>query len=122
MEYDALALGLKGVLEANPSAFSSDALEAITETELRAWLAPHDVPLMVRVSNVLAHSTCLSISCVAIQAERVQKLREVGRVLRVKFGGLAANLVRAAEGSAAALVNLVVESFPGVFIQLDYIC
>ena len=41
------------------------------------------------------------------------KVREVGAVLRARFGGLAANLIASANGSAVALVDAVTANFPG---------
>jgi hypothetical protein len=93
MEYDALAVGLKRALETDPRAFDADRLANATEEMLRGWLpAPHEFPNM---------------------EERVRRVREVGVVLGALYGGLAANVVRAAKHSAVELVRLVTASFPG---------
>ena len=47
------------------------------------------------------------------QEERARLLREVGDGLRRCFGGRAASLVEAADGSASRLVDLVTSHFPG---------
>lgn len=44
MEYDTLASSLKRVLEADPTAFSSDKLKRVTTEMVRSWFAPHDMP------------------------------------------------------------------------------
>lgn len=100
MEYDTLASGLTRALRADPSAFSADALQALTPDVLRSWFAPHHLPGA---------------------EERVRKLREVGAVLAGSFGGLAANFVAAAGGSAIALVRLVAAHFPGFRDECVYV-
>lgn len=92
LEYDVLATALKVVLERDDSAFDAAKLEAVTAETLRGWLGDNDLPMM---------------------EERVAKVREVGAVLRARFGGLAANLVASANGSAVALVDAVTANFPG---------
>ena len=44
LEYDSLAVGLRKVLEADAHAFSAARLKAVTADDVRAWLAPHNVP------------------------------------------------------------------------------
>ncbi|EPS37410.1 hypothetical protein H072_8911 [Dactylellina haptotyla CBS 200.50] len=44
--------------------------------------------------------------------ERIKCLREAGEILCENFNGSFVNCIREAEGSAAALVNLVVDEFP----------
>ena len=44
MEYDALAVGLRKAVEADPSVFSAERLQGATAADVRGWLAPHDVP------------------------------------------------------------------------------
>lgn len=46
-------------------------------------------------------------------AERARKVRELGRVLKARWGGLAANMVAAARNNAPALVALVAAELPG---------
>lgn len=46
-------------------------------------------------------------------AQRLALLREAGRILEDEFDGRVANVIRQANGSAAGLVNLLVEYFPG---------
>ena len=43
-EYDALAVGLRKAVEADPSVFSAERLQGATAADVRGWLAPHDVP------------------------------------------------------------------------------
>lgn len=45
--------------------------------------------------------------------ERLDRLHELGSVLFEEFGGLAANMVRAAGGSASKLVQLIIRYIPG---------
>lgn len=92
-EYDTLALALKQVLEKDPSAFSAANLANMAPETLAAFF-PTDKP----IPNIL---------------ERVDRLREVGTVLSAEFGGLAANMVKAANGSAVSLVKLILMHFPG---------
>lgn len=92
MEYDTLAVGLKKALEADPAAFSAEKLMAMTPELLRSWFTPHDMP------NA---------------EERARKLQEVGTVLQRDYKGQAAELVKAAGGSACRLVELLTSSFPG---------
>lgn len=94
LEYDNLARGLRKALERDPSALDADKLAAVAPETVAAWLDP----------PTLAFPQL---------EERARKVREVGRVLLACFGGQAANLVRAAGGSAERLVALVTASFPG---------
>ncbi|KAF3091114.1 hypothetical protein TWF569_011366 [Orbilia oligospora] len=45
-------------------------------------------------------------------AERIECLREAGEILCEQFNGSFVNCIKEADGSAAALVNLVVDEFP----------
>jgi hypothetical protein len=92
VEYAELAIALRRVLEADPTAFDAAALAAMTRDTLAGWLAPHTLPLL---------------------DERVAKLREVGTGLLDRFDGSAWECVRRAKQSAVRLVSLIVESFPG---------
>ncbi len=89
--YNALALALKRVLEADRKAFQAERLAHLSAETMRTWLG-RDLPLM---------------------EERVRLLREVGEGLLEHFDGYAVNLIRAAEGSAARLVHLIAATFPG---------
>ena len=89
LEYDALAVGLRRVLEAEPEAFSAPRLAAATAVDVERW-----VPGLPDTEG------------------RAAAVREVGAVLTSRFGGSALELVAAARGSAAALVGLVAEAFP----------
>ncbi len=103
-EYDALAGGLRDALAADARAFDADALARATAATVARWTrAPHALPFL---------------------EERAARVREVGAVLGARFGGLAANVVRAARGSAARLAELVAEHFVGfrdeaVFVDRD---
>lgn len=94
MEYDALATTLTRVLTADAHAFDAPRLAALTADELAAWFTAggHHLPAA---------------------EERARKLNEVGSVLAARYGGAAANLVRAAAGSAVELVRLVTAELPG---------
>jgi hypothetical protein len=126
LEYDVLATALKVVLERDDSAFDAAKLEAVTAETLRGWLGDNDLPMMVRGCvcgslDVGYISLCppftlrgiAILSLFGCQEERVAKVREVGAVLRARFGGLAANLIASANGSAVALVDAVTAHFPG---------
>ena len=91
-EYEQLALGLKVVLEADPTAFDAERLSTITEETLDSWFPGWKLP------NV---------------RERVLRLRELGQALLDDFGGLAQNLVQKADRSAARLVQLLLRYLPG---------
>jgi len=45
-------------------------------------------------------------------AERLECLREAGRIIANQFGGSIVRLIEKADGSAASLVNLLAEAFP----------
>lgn len=93
LQYDHLALGLRSALMADKSTFDADHLENITGMDLRKLLNwPRELPL---------------------EDERARLLREVGVELKQSFGGKAANLVTAANGSAITLVNKIASHFPG---------
>lgn len=93
-EYVDLATRLRDVLASDPAAFDADRLVAATPSTLAAWLGADVAPL----------------------DERSRLVREVGAgLLDVDNGyhGLAANVVRAANSSAASLAALVAAAFPG---------
>lgn len=94
LEYEHLARGIKKALERDPSALDAERLATITPEEVATWLDPESLQF--------PHL-----------AERTRKVQEVGRVLLACFDGTAANLVRAARGSAERLVALVTAHFPG---------
>jgi hypothetical protein len=58
MEYDALATSLKRELEADATVFDAERLESVTADDLRRWLAPHDLPLVVRPVSVMLWLRC----------------------------------------------------------------
>lgn len=99
MEYEQLAVGIKKALEADQHALDAAALQSLTGPKLASWFAPHDLP---------------------DADHRAAKLVEVGRVLERDFGGSAAQLVAAAEGSAVRLVHLLVSHFPGFRDETTY--
>lgn len=91
LEYEPLVRGLKGAMDGDPHAFDADRLANIDAGTVRTWTG-RDLPQM---------------------DERVRLLREVGTGLGQHFDGQAVNLVRAANGSVARLVELVTAHFPG---------
>ncbi|KAK9368279.1 hypothetical protein V1509DRAFT_623601 [Lipomyces kononenkoae] len=50
--------------------------------------------------------------CVPLLTERIACLREAGKVLAEKFDGSFVNCIKQADGSAVALVHLIVENLP----------
>lgn len=94
LEYEHLARGIKKALEQDPSALDAERLATITPEVVATWLDPSSLKFPQL-------------------AERTRKIQEVGRVLLACFDGRAANLVRAAGGSAERLVALLSALFPG---------
>ena len=93
LEYHHLAGGVKAAVAADPGALDAVRLAAIDGPGVRALVGwPRPLPL---------------------EQERARLLREVGAALQQLYGGLAANLVRAAGGSAVRCVSLVAAAFPG---------
>ncbi|WVZ66540.1 hypothetical protein U9M48_015744 [Paspalum notatum var. saurae] len=93
LTYDHLASGLKLALEKDKNALDADRLQNYTGSQLRQLLSwPRPLP---------------------IEEERVRLLHEVGLELERSFGGQAANLVKSAGNSAAALIELITRHFPG---------
>jgi hypothetical protein len=91
LEYDALALGLRSRMRADARALDAGALAGATAAGLaQGWTQP---PL----PNAPA---------------RAASLAELGRGLQQHYGGSALALVRAAAGSAPALVRLLLLHFP----------
>ena len=100
LEYEDLAKGLKAAMLDDRHCLTASALEHMTGTRLRGLLGwPRPLPL---------------------ESERTRLVNEVGRELRLSFGGRAANLVRAAEGYACRLVKLLTAHFPGFRDQAVY--
>jgi hypothetical protein len=93
LEYDTLALSIKGALEQDANALSGAALACMTEATLRSWF-----PATLQMPNF---------------EERIIRIRELGQILVAEFDGQAINLVRAAKGSAVRLVTLVLRYLPG---------
>ncbi|KAL6766835.1 hypothetical protein ACKKBG_A37555 [Auxenochlorella protothecoides x Auxenochlorella symbiontica] len=99
LEYEHLATGLKACVEADPQVLSDDSLAGAT-------------PAMVQ--------RLFGRECpVPLADERARFLAEIPEGLR-RHGGQATGLVAAAQQSAAALVDLVVEAFPGFRDQAVY--
>eukprot|EP00898_Chlorokybus_atmophyticus_P006177 jgi/Chlat1/6560/Chrsp45S05926 len=93
LEYHHLALGLKHALDNDAHALDAARLSAVTVDDVRRlfrWNKP--VPL---------------------ETERARLLQEVGDELMASFAGEAAKLIKAAQGSATKLVDLVTRHFPG---------
>lgn len=87
-EYEHLALGLKAVLEQDPSAFDADKLIHLDVETLLSWFPGWNLPN---------------------PQERVLRLRELGQALYDDFDGLAENLVAKAQRSAPKLVQLILQ-------------
>lgn len=92
LEYEHLAVFLKNALDKDPTAFDASKMAHITEAEMLEWFQGKSFPNMI---------------------ERVRVIRELGQVLVADFEGLAANMVRLAAGSAAKLINLIIQYLPG---------
>jgi len=93
LEYEHIAKGIKASVTAESNCINATALASIDGPGLRKLVGwPRALPL---------------------EAERARLLREVGRVLCDHFEGEVSNLIRSAQGSAAKLVDLVAQHFPG---------
>ena len=93
LEYEHLTRGLRAAGERDPGVFTTARLRNLTGEELRAMISwPRPLPG---------------------EDERARLLREIGEGLETHFHGSVVELIRAAEGSAAKLVDLVVRYFPG---------
>jgi Potential Queuosine, Q, salvage protein family len=95
LEYEQLATGVKLSALRTPAALSAASLAGITEPEVNAFLTGTGVPAFPNAP------------------ERARLLREVGIALLERWDGQAANMVRAAKGSAPALVSLLTAACPG---------
>jgi len=107
-EYAELAGSLKCALEKDNEAFSAKNLMKLEESTLEQWLQPPPFSKLAKQEG----KDGVKVQIPLLQ-ERTLLLREIGRVLDERYEGLAANLIRAAKGSAAKLVDLVTEAFPG---------
>jgi hypothetical protein len=93
LEYAQLAGGLKRAVQRDPGAIASTRLATVTEEDVRQLVDwPRPLPLAT---------------------ERARLLRETGAALLGGYDGRAAELVRAAGGSAVQLVRLVTAAMPG---------
>ena len=93
LEYEHLAGNLRRSVEADPACLDADRLAGVTGEGLRALLRwPRELPQ---------------------EEERARLVREVGAALARHFGGKFSSMVRAADGSASALVDLITKHFPG---------
>lgn len=92
-DYNRLAFALKQCMIAEPHRFEAENLARMLPSDTRTLLGDSDdIPLV---------------------EQRTVLLREVGSVLAARWGGQAANLVAAAQGSAAELVRLITAELPG---------
>lgn len=92
-DYNRLALALKQTMLHEPERFTAERLARVTDADVRTMLGDaDDIPLV---------------------SQRALLLREIGTVLAGRWQGEAANLIQAAQGSAAALVALITAEFPG---------
>ena len=90
--YWALAASLRLAIEAGAEVLEASALAWTDEQDIVDWLdGQGELPLL---------------------AARATNLRELGQLLLDRYDGQAANLVRAADGSAVALARLVVAELP----------
>ena len=93
LEYEHLAGGVKASALRDPSLVSPERLATATGAYARALLSwPRALPN---------------------EEERARLLRELGAALLARFGGSAAALVRASDGSASRLVALIADALPG---------
>jgi len=114
-EYEHLACSLKLAFEADPNVFSAESLSQMTAERISEILQPpKHLPL------VGEDKPCDRVLTIPLAETRARLLREVGTVLARDFGGKAANLLRAAQGSAENLVRLVVAHFPGFRDHAQY--
>ena len=91
LEYCHLAGGLKAALARDRHVFDAERLATATADDIKRWIRD-DIPEA---------------------EERARLVRETGSVLLARFGGLAANVVRAAKQSARELVTIITDNFPG---------
>lgn len=96
--YWALAASLKRAAEDNSRILDADFLADISPQQLGDILRGRSVS-----------SSTLTIP---LFAERWRGARELGTVLRERWGGNASRLVESAQGDAARLARLIVENFP----------
>ncbi|TMW55666.1 hypothetical protein Poli38472_010548 [Pythium oligandrum] len=92
MEYEHLARGLKNALLKDPQALDADNLINVSCATITSWFHPFVPPQL---------------------EERQRKVQEVGQVLKHCFDGLALNLIKQANYSAAEAVRLILAYFPG---------
>lgn len=93
LEYEHVAGGFKRAVERDRGVLDADRLAKVDGPTLRSMLGwPRPLPL---------------------EEERARLLREVGAGLTQHYGGSAEALILAAKGSAPALLDLVVRTFPG---------
>lgn len=97
LEYHNLAISLRDVILQDRSAFSAENLMSLKPETLQSWFDKTD-------------KTTFQLP---LLEERCRLLNEVGECLHTKFGGLASNLVKSAQKSAANLVNLITSNFGG---------
>lgn len=90
--YKALALSIKRALEEGIKLYDPQTLKNLTLKDLKhIFRGEGEIPLL---------------------KERLQNAHEVGRVLLERWDGDFANLLRACEGSAITLAEMIVENFP----------
>jgi len=100
-EYEDLSTALKRAVEADAAALSAESLAKMTEETLCGLLGGRALPNM---------------------PARVEHIRQVGAGLLEHWSGSAADMVRACNGSAGRLVDLIVTSFPGYVCIMMYVC
>ena len=98
-EYEDLSTALKRALEEDAEVLSADRLAHMSEEALCRLLGGRALPNM---------------------PARVEHLRQVGACLQERWSGSAAAMVRACDGSAGRLVDMIVTSFPGFQDHLQY--
>lgn len=98
--YWALAASLKRAAERDPHFLDANSLAELEPAALARILEGNvEIPLF---------------------ADRWRNVRELGRVLRDRFGGSAARLVESADGDAAALARLVAENITSFYDVTTY--
>jgi len=114
-EYSDLADSLKRVLQQDNHAFDAQHLLQLTEEKLEGWLQPppqgHFWQYQAKLDDKRQYKEGGHVP-IPLLAQRTRALRELGWGLIRFYNGHAANVVRAAQGDASRLVELLTASFP----------
>jgi hypothetical protein len=96
-EYSDLAGSIKRVVEKSPNALDADNLARVSSEQLKEWLFGDKWTIQENFRL----------------DERSRLVRQLGKILKERFNGLAVNVVKAANKSAAKLVDLITSNFSG---------